>query len=117
MLAVGTGLAKLGNALYRDDRYPGAADIRESSEEFVMRYVRILAALSAVFSAPAVSATQIVLPVPTRACQFRARDGRSTQQSCTILDAPYRIKAAAKVHRQLQVAGVRLAWVLSQALK
>jgi S1/P1 Nuclease len=57
------------------------------------------------------------LPVPKRACQIRARDGTVTPQSCTILDAPYRITAAAKVQRQLQVAGIRLAWVISQALK
>ncbi|UVO53743.1 S1/P1 nuclease [Sphingomonas sp. SUN039] len=57
------------------------------------------------------------LPTATRSCSIRARDGTTKQETCIVLDEGYRTKAAGKVHRQLEVAGVRLAWMISQALK
>jgi S1/P1 Nuclease len=57
------------------------------------------------------------LPTATRDCSIRARDGTKKQETCIVLDEVYRTKAAGKVHRQLEAAGVRLAWVISQALK
>ena len=57
------------------------------------------------------------LPTATRGCLVRARDGTTKQETCVVLDEAYRAKAAGKVHRQLEIAGVRLAWTISQALK
>jgi S1/P1 Nuclease len=61
--------------------------------------------------------TVYALPTQRRVCQIRARDGTERQDSCIILETPYRTKAAGKVRRQLQIAGVRLAWVISQSLR
>jgi hypothetical protein len=57
------------------------------------------------------------LPTGTRGCSIRARDGTTKQETCIVLDEVYRTMAAGKIHRQLEAAGVRLAWAISQALK
>lgn len=57
------------------------------------------------------------LPSQHRNCTIRDRTKPPRTEDCTLLDQQYQVNAAGRVHHQLEVAGVRLAWVISQALK
>lgn len=56
-------------------------------------------------------------PSKTRSCTIKARDGSSKVETCIVLDNTYRANAAGAAQHQLEAAGVRLAWVISEALK
>jgi len=56
-------------------------------------------------------------PSKTRSCTIRARDGSSKAETCIVLDGIYRANAAGAAQTRLEAAGVRLAWVISEALK
>jgi len=55
-------------------------------------------------------------PAQHRSCVIKEFNKPAHTESCIVLDDTYRVAAAGKVHQRLEMAGVRLAWVISQAL-
>ena len=57
------------------------------------------------------------LPKRTRACAIRSRNGPPTTGRCRQLTQSYVLAATGKASHQLQIAGVRLAFVVHQSLR
>ena len=57
------------------------------------------------------------LPKRTRACAIRSRNGPPTTGRCRQLTQSYVLAATGKARHQLQIAGVRLAFVVHQSLR
>lgn len=56
------------------------------------------------------------LPATTRPCLIRGYDKPPTQEICHLLSDDYQAAAAGRAQQQLEMAGVRLAWVIGKAL-
>ena len=57
------------------------------------------------------------LPKKKRSCKIRKRDGTTIQTTCIVISNTYAIWATGQARRRLQMAGVRLAAVIKEALQ
>ena len=57
------------------------------------------------------------LPKKKRSCKIRKRDGSTLQTTCIVISNTYATWATGKARRRLQMAGVRLAAVIREALQ
>ena len=57
------------------------------------------------------------LPKKKRSCKERKRDGSTFQTTCIVISATYATWATGQARQQLQMAGVRLATVIREALQ